>query len=173
MCVHLCFRFPYDVFDRIWTPYNNDEDFNRLNTTLTVDADNHTEYQPAAIVMETAFVPKNASRSFSLSWEPADKNTQYYMYLHFAEVVKLQRNQFRGFNISYNGEYWKGPVIPDYLHTSSIYSTNPLGFPENEHNFTFSRIENSTLPPILNAVEIYFKINISELESDQGDGMSI
>lgn len=171
LCECLCFRFPYDVFDRIWLPVNNDNYFNRLSTSLTVDV-NQTENQPPAIVMETTIVPKNASNPFSLTWETDDENTQYYAYLYFAELVELKRHQFRGFNISHNGKYWKGPVIPAYLNTSSIYNIKPLD-PEKQHNLTFTRIENSTLPPIFNAVEIYSNTEISELETDQGDGMLI
>lgn len=148
LCECLCFRFPYDVFDRIWLPVNNDNYFNRLSTSLTVDV-NQTENQPPAIVMETTIVPKNASNPFSLTWETDDENTQYYAYLYFAELVELKRHQFRGFNISHNGKYWKGPVIPAYLNTSSIYNIKPLD-PEKQHNLTFTRIENSTLPPIFN-----------------------
>ncbi|XP_038897470.1 putative leucine-rich repeat receptor-like protein kinase At2g19210 [Benincasa hispida] len=166
---NISYRFPYDVFDRIWHPSNNDKYFDRLNTSSIVDV-NHTENQPAAVVMGTTIIPKNVSRSFSLMWESTDENTQYYVYLYFAELIKLhRRKQFRGFNINHNGKYWKGPVIPKYLNTSSIYDIKPLEFPEKQHSLTFTRIENSTLPPIFNAAEIYSKIEISELESDQGN----
>ncbi|XP_038897469.1 probable LRR receptor-like protein kinase At1g51890 [Benincasa hispida] len=164
---NISYRFPSDVFDRIWLPANNDKYFDRLSTPLAVDV-HQTENQPPAIVMETTIVPKNASDPFSLTWKTDDETTQYYVYLYFAELVKLKRNQFRGFNVIHNGKYWKGPVIPDYLNASSIYNIEPLD-PENQHNLTFTRSENSTLPPIFNAVEIYSNIEISELESDQGD----
>ncbi|KAL0562297.1 hypothetical protein IC582_002749 [Cucumis melo] len=163
------YRYPYDVFDRIWYAVNNDEYFIRLNTSLTINADGRNEYHPAAIVMETAITPKNSSQSINFKLESHDENTQYYIYLHFAELVKLQRKQFRGFNISHNGQYWDGPIIPDYLYPSSYYKTKPLEFPQKQHNFSFFRTENSTLPPIINALEIYFRIEISELESDQED----
>ncbi|TYK03867.1 putative leucine-rich repeat receptor-like protein kinase [Cucumis melo var. makuwa] len=163
----ISYRFPYDVFDRIWLPVNNDKYFDRLSTSLTVDV-NQSENQPPAIVMETTIVPKEASSPFSLIWETNDENIQYYAYLYFAELVKLKRNQFRGFSISHNGNYWKGPIIPDYLNTSSIYNIKPLD-PGKQHELTLTRIENSTLPPIFNAAEIYSNIEILELESDQGD----
>lgn len=165
------FRFPYDVFDRIWPPINNDKYYDRLSTSLTVDV-NQSENQPPAIVMETTIVPKNASRPFFFIWETGDENIQYYAYLYFAELVKLKPKQFRGFNISHNGNYWEGPIVPDYLSTSSIYNIKPLD-PGKHHNLTLTQIENSTLPPIFNAVEIYSNIEILELESDQGDGMLI
>lgn len=173
VCVRLRFRYPYDVFDRIWYPYNEYAFYRQLNTSLTVDANGHNNHHPAAIVMETAITPKNASQSIDLWWESDDENTQYYIYFHFAELEKLQRKQFRGFNISHNGQYWDGPIIPDYLYTSTIYSNSPLKFPQRQHNFSFFQTENSTLPPIINALEIYFKIQVSELESDPRDGMMI
>ncbi|XP_023000308.1 LRR receptor-like serine/threonine-protein kinase IOS1 [Cucurbita maxima] len=165
---NVSYRYPYDVFDRIWSPFNN-KNFRQLNTSLTIDAKDHTLHHPAAIVMGTAITPKNATQSIELWWESDDENTQYYIYLHFAELVELQPKQFRGFNISHNGEYWGGPIVPDYLYTSSIYSTKPLGFPQKQHKFSFFRTENSTLPPIINGLEVYYQIQVSELESDQGD----
>lgn len=123
--------------------------------------------------MQTALATKSTSGTFTLYWVPADENTQYYMYLYFAELEKLQRKQFRGFNVSHNEKYWKGPIIPDYLHTSISYSIEPIEFPAKQHNISFSKIKNSTLPPTLNALEIYSKIEISELQSDHEDGMLI
>lgn len=170
MRVPLCFRYPYDVFDRIWYPFHDDDYFIQLNTSLTVNVDGHNKYHPAAIVMETAIAPKNTSSSINLWWKSDDENIQYYIYFHFAELIKLPRKQFRGFNISHNGKYWDGPIIPDYLYPSSYYKTKPLEFPQKQHNLSFFRTDNSTLPPIINALEVYFRIEISELESDQEDG---
>ncbi|XP_038898023.1 probable LRR receptor-like serine/threonine-protein kinase At1g51880 [Benincasa hispida] len=166
---NVSYRYPYDVFDRTWHPFNDDKDYIRLSTSLTIDADGHNKHHPAAKVMETAMTPKNASQSIDLRWESDDENNQYYIYLHFAELVKLQRKQFRGFNISHNGQYWGGPIIPDYLYTSSIYSIRPLKFPQKQHSFSFFKTENSTLPPIINGLEVYLQIEISELESDHED----
>lgn len=167
----LCFfRFPDDVYDRIWEGYNRD-DYAQLNTFDTVDADGSNIYHPAAIVMETAATPKNGTKYLNFSWNSINESDEFYVYMHFAELEKLQSNQFRGFNITHNGNYWDGPIIPDYLSTTTTYSIQPSVPPSSKHQFSFFPVENSTLPPIINGLEIYLVVEISELESNKGDGM--
>lgn len=165
----VCFcRFPDDVYDRMWDGYN-DSDNVQLSTFGTVAVSNI--YHPPSIVMETAATPKKGMKYLNFSWEPIKESDQFYVYMHFAELEKLQSNQFRGFNITHNGDYWDGPIIPDYLSTITTYSIRPSVPPSSEHQFSFIPIENSTHPPIINALEIYLVMDISELESNEGDGM--
>lgn len=163
------FRFPYDVYDRIWERYNGD-DYAQLSTSDTVDANGHNNYHPAAIVMETAATPKKG-RYLNFSWDSNYESDQFYVYLHFAELEKLQTNQSRGFNITYNGDYWYGPIIPGYLSTTTIYTIEPSEMSSLQHQLSLFPIENSTLPPIINGLEIYLVMEISELESNKEDGM--
>lgn len=123
--------------------------------------------------MGTAATQKDVNKPIEIEWEPEDENTQYYVYMHFAEVVDLKANKsFRGFNVTYNESFWYGPLIPPPLSTITLYSTGPITtVPTKKHLFSFVPIENSTLPPIINAIEIYSVINLSELTSDQGDGI--
>lgn len=121
--------------------------------------------------MGTAAIRIDTKKPMEIWWEPEDENTQYYVYMHFAEVENLQANQSRGFNVTYNGSFWYGPLIPNYLSTITLYNRGPLPTPNKKHLFSFIQIENSTRPPIINAMEIYSVIDLSELTSDQGDGI--
>ena len=49
--------------------------------------------------MSTAATPINDSASLKFHWEPEDATSKYYIYMHFAEVVKLKANQSRSFNV--------------------------------------------------------------------------
>lgn len=121
--------------------------------------------------MGTAAIRINTSKPLEIWWEPEDINTKYHVYLHFTEVVDLHENQTRGFNITYNGDYWYGPLIPAYLYTTTIFIQRPLPVPTKKHLFSLVPIENSTLPPIINAVEVYSAIDLLEPASNQGDGI--
>ncbi|KAG6665186.1 hypothetical protein CIPAW_02G143700 [Carya illinoinensis] len=170
-------KYPYDVHDRRWTPYNSSEwtdyiwspstDLKDLSTELTID-NSKSDYKPASVAMNTAITPVNESAPMGfIDWEPDNKNTQIYIYMHFAEVVKLEPNQFRSFNITLNGKHWYGPVVPNYLSTTTVYSTGPET--GGTYNFSMVKAEGSTLPPILNAVEIYYVKDFLQSETDQED----
>lgn len=157
-----------DVFDRLWDPYNDDV-WTQLSTSRTIEAN---DYQVPTTVMSTASTPKNANASMNFSWEPLDKTSQYYVYMHFAELQQLKANQYRSFNITLNGELFYGPFVPEYLSTSTVYNPSAL-LPAENYSLSFLKTENSTLPPIINAIEIYTLKNFSQLETDEDDVVAI
>ncbi|KAB1218466.1 hypothetical protein CJ030_MR3G026346 [Morella rubra] len=160
------YRYPYDVYDRLWLPYNFYQ-WKDLSTSLTIDSQSHNYYQPPSVVMSTASTPINDSAPMQLYWEGDDPTTQYYIYMHFAEVVKLQPNQSRSFNITINGKPWYGPLVPDYLYTTSVFSTSAMS--GGKYVISLFKTESSTLPPIINAFELYSVKDLSQSETAQDD----
>uniref|UniRef100_A0A9I9DVD9 non-specific serine/threonine protein kinase n=1 Tax=Cucumis melo TaxID=3656 RepID=A0A9I9DVD9_CUCME len=159
------YRFPDDPYDRVWEIYK-DNNYAPLSTLDSVVTDNLE--QTPAVVMQTAATSKKGIQYLNFSWDSRNLSDEFYAYLYFAELEKLQSNQFRGFNITYD-EYITGPIIPKYLGT--IEDTSFL-FPlttTSRHQISIFPIDNSTLPPIINALEIYIMMKISEIESYNGD----
>ncbi|XP_022144056.1 LRR receptor-like serine/threonine-protein kinase IOS1 [Momordica charantia] len=161
------YRFPDDIHDRFWVPFSWYE-WTSISTMLAIDSGQNNYYQPGSAVMGTAAIRINTSKPLEIWWESDDENTQYYVFMHFAEVEDLKANQTRGFNITYNGNLWYGPLIPN-LYTTTIFNPLPSRVPTKKHLFSLVPIENSTLPPIINAIEIYSPLDLSELASNQGD----
>ncbi|XP_062008518.1 probable LRR receptor-like protein kinase At1g51890 isoform X3 [Rosa rugosa] len=169
------YRYPFDVLDRFWNVFNDFDYWKQLNsstdsdvsTTMPSESDHYI--QLPFVVMSTASTPKNANGSLNNFWPPEadDKNADYYIYMHFAEVERLQPNQSRQFNITVNGDHFYGPFVPTYFKTNTIY--NPKALKGGLNNVTISRTENSSLPPILNAFEIYVLKEFSELETNHED----
>ena len=120
--------------------------------------------------MSTASTPKNVSAPLELSWYTENATSEYYIYMHFSEVVKLKANQSRSFNITINGKHCFGPFTPKYLHTITVYTRSILEIAP-KYDFLISKIENSTLPPIINAIEIYSGIDLSQSGTYKQDGM--
>ncbi|XP_048443127.1 LRR receptor-like serine/threonine-protein kinase IOS1 [Pyrus x bretschneideri] len=146
------YRYPYDIHDRFWSYLENQGAWTNLNTSSTINSE--FEYQPPSIVMGTAATPNTSNRSLNIFWEPDTE--VYHVYLHFAEVGKLQPNQSRQFNITTNGELCNGTLAPDYLSTTTIFCTaESLSGSRVQNNLSIIKTGNSTLPPILNAYEIY------------------
>ncbi|KAG6665183.1 hypothetical protein CIPAW_02G143400 [Carya illinoinensis] len=159
-------RYKDDKFDRIGSA----ESFSvwtSLSTPLIVNAGQNT-YEPPSVVMSTAATTKDANTSLDFYWDvPPNDNSGYYIYMHFAEVEELKANQYRAFNVNLNGNFWYGPVVPYYLYDFTVYSQSALT--GGRYNFSLTRTENSTLPPIINAVEIYEVIQLLQTETDQED----
>ncbi|KAL6144572.1 hypothetical protein ACLB2K_055264 [Fragaria x ananassa] len=162
------YRYPKDIHDRFWDPYEDvDNVWFTLNTSSTVDFDDHNLYEPASVVMSTAATAKNATDPLMLRWDPpVDANdTKYYVYMHFAEI-EVQANESRWQYITNNGKPYMESFAASYLYTTTIYSTKPQ---RGSQNFSIIKAENSTLPPSINGLEIYTLKEFLELETNQDD----
>ncbi|XP_060672566.1 LRR receptor-like serine/threonine-protein kinase IOS1 [Ziziphus jujuba] len=160
------YRYPYDIFDRLWLPYSYSK-WTQITTNATIDSGSHNSYQPASIVMNTAATPIDATAPMEFYWVPSDPSLEFFVYMHFAELHKMKANESRAFNINCNGKLLYGPLSPDYLYTTTIFTPTSL----TAENFTFSlvQLDNSTLPPILNGLEVYTLIDFSQSETEKDD----
>lgn len=116
--------------------------------------------------MSTAAMPKSENTSLEY-WLPNDTTSQYFVYLHFAEIEKLLPNQSREFTVSYNGQLFE-PNSPKYLHSKTVYSGSGLVGGER---LIISKTANSTHPPILSAIEVYLAIEFLQSDTHEIDGM--
>nr|XP_025677933.1 probable LRR receptor-like protein kinase At1g51890 [Arachis hypogaea] len=154
---NLTYRYEDDPYDRIWEPYWDDK-WTQLSSGFSSDNLIQNDFKVPAVVMETAATPKNATASLDFQWEDdyADNNEtqhQYYFYLHFAEFRKLEENQTSSFNISLNDVPWvRRELVYGIAYTR--YTTSPLFGHKNFH-ISIIRAESSSVPPIINALEIY------------------
>ena len=144
----------------------------QLSSTLSKDDLTQNDYKLPAIIMLTAATPTNPSASFNFLSFPlvnANVNEQYYVFMHFHEVEKLAANETRAFNVTVNGKHWYGPIEPPYGKTTTIFSPSALS-EATAYLFSLVRTEASTLPPIINAVEVYRVKYFSQSETLQDDG---
>ncbi|KAL5575492.1 hypothetical protein UlMin_017191 [Ulmus minor] len=158
-------RYRKDVFDRIWFPKNY-ESWDVLNNSNIIVETNG--YKPPSIVMNTAVTPKNINDSLGSYWSTDDEEIQeFYIYFQFAELQKLSKKQTREFTIFINDTMLYGPIVPKYSSVTTIYSTKP----ERGSYFEIwiNKTKKSTLPPILNAYEIYRLKHLLQSETDQDD----
>nr|GMD52085.1 LRR receptor-like serine/threonine-protein kinase IOS1 [Ipomoea batatas] len=165
-------RYPEDKRDRIWYP-SVGEDLIPLIPTPPPQNPNQliaeNSYEVPSIVMGTALSANDTAGAYlELSWEPDDPNTNYYVYLHFAELTRLQPNQTRAFKISKNDKLWYDePVSPVYWSTTTIFMPSPAS--EVKWKFELVKTQHSTLQPIINAVEIYAVKRFLKSQTRQSD----
>ncbi|CAN8288256.1 unnamed protein product [Cochlearia groenlandica] len=159
-------RYDEDINDRIWIPYL-DNKTSTLTTNSTVDTSNF--YNVPQLVAKTAATPANKTHPLTLEWTlDDDVNAQSYIYMHFAEIQNLKPNETREFNITYNGgKNWFNYFRPRKLEIITIYNPRAVSSPDGKFNFTFAMTGNSTLPPLLNGLEVYKVLDLVELETKQ------
>ncbi|KAG4947684.1 hypothetical protein JHK87_043691 [Glycine soja] len=162
------YRYNYDVYDRYWS-YGNINEWKILSASITADSldQSQDDFKVPAIVLSTAITPLNASAPLVILWEPEHQTEQFYVYMHFTEIEELAKNQTREFNITLNGKSWFTNLSPQYQGVTTIRSKS--GTSGKIIIFSLEMTENSTLPPIINAIEIYKVIEFQQSDTYQGD----
>lgn len=140
-----------------------------ISTDLLVDTRN--TYDVPQAVAKTACVPANASQPLIFDWTLDNNISKSYVYMHFAEIQTLKDGEIREFNITYNGgQNMYSYFRPDKLEISTLFLITPLSSPDGNFSFSFTKTGNSTLPPLINGLEIYKSLDLLELETDQDEG---
>ncbi|KAG4961510.1 hypothetical protein JHK87_038143 [Glycine soja] len=162
------YRYKDDVYDRFWNTCDFDEDWTPvLNASIPADSLEQNDYEPPAIVLSTAVTPANVSVPLVIKWVPQDPTDQFYVYMHFLEIQVLATNQTRQFSITENGKTWFQNFSPANLVVGTIYSTKAVSGKQIKYSLEMTK--NSTLPPIISAIEIYRVIDFQQSDTFQGD----
>ncbi|KAL0864378.1 hypothetical protein Bca101_043496 [Brassica carinata] len=160
-------RYDEDIHDRGWNAFTDNETAS-ISTDLPIDTSNF--YDMPQAVMKTAAIPANASKTWYLWWTLDDISAQSYVYMHFAEIQTLKASDVREFNITYNGGLrWYSYMRPPKLSISTIFNPSAVSSSDGKFNFTFTMTGNSTLPPLINALEIYTVSDVTQLGTDKDE----
>ncbi|XBJ06922.1 hypothetical protein VPH35_012507 [Triticum aestivum] len=171
-------RYPDDPHDRLWYPWFDATIWAEISTTERVYGVGDDLFEVPWKVMQTAIVTRNASENIWFGWESLDAEPRdddpsrpgYIAILHFAELQLLNASngELRQFYINLNDELaYPTGFTPEHLISNAIYDTKPSR--HSGYNFSINATANSTLPPILNAVEVYYVIPTTNLGTDSQD----
>jgi len=141
-----------------------------LSTNLPVDTSSNS-YNVPQNVANSAIIPAEATHPLNIWWDLQNINAPSYVYMHFAEIQNLKANDIREFNITYNGgQVWESSIRPHNLSITTISSPTALNSSDGFFNFTFTMTTTSTLPPLINALEVYTLVENLLLETYQDEG---
>ncbi|EOA39342.1 hypothetical protein CARUB_v10012386mg [Capsella rubella] len=161
-------RYDEDLYDRVWVPYSQNETV-PISTEQLVDTSANS-YNVPQNVANSAIIPAKATHPLNIWWDLRNINAQSYIYMHFAEIQDLKSNETREFNITYNGgEVWGSNFRPHNLSITTMFSPTALSSSDGLFNFTFTMTQNSTLPPLINALEVYTVVDNLLLETYQDE----
>ncbi|CAN8321492.1 unnamed protein product [Cochlearia groenlandica] len=164
--------YPDDVNDRIWSPNTPGKNSALLTTNLRVNISN--DYDLPQPIMTTALTPINDSiATLEVSFTLETPTSQFYTFLHFAEIKTLQANETREFNVTMNGIVTLGTYSPKFLTMQTVFSRAPKQCDGGKCLLKLVKTSRSTLPPLINAIEAYTVIDFSQLETNGDEVVAI
>ncbi|RCV16865.1 hypothetical protein SETIT_3G172800v2 [Setaria italica] len=171
-------RYPDDPRDRLWLPLFDATLWDVMSTTDRVQNLNNDKFEAPSKVMQTAIIPRNASNNITFFWgstpQPRDPTPGYIVIMHFSELHLLTGNAVREFFLETNDVVWRSSLgfRPDYLLSDAFYTTAPLPAAAR-YTVNINATANSTLPPFINAVEVYSVISTANAATDSSDVSAI
>nr|CAB3462379.1 unnamed protein product [Digitaria exilis] len=166
------FRYPFDPYDRLWESYGDIDAWTNITSSTAVDISNISSFHRPSKILWSAATPLNGTR-MDFTWGVDDSinndNTSYLLMLYFAEVQRLPSNALRQFDILVDNATWNGSqgYSPKYLSAELVKRMVPGS---SQHTVSLVATTDATLPPILNALEIYSVLPMTELATNGADG---
>ncbi|MQM06845.1 hypothetical protein Taro_039671 [Colocasia esculenta] len=166
-------RYPDDPYDRIWYTPDSQTGWKPIssNSTAQVKPEPSGEFPVPSAVMGTAVTITSFSGrlNFTVASSLGDK---IYLMMHFAELQQLRANESRVFDVYYtNTDLWFKAYRPKYLQAGVLYTSKPGE--GGTYTYSLAATGNSTLPPILNALEVYTLQQMTQLPTDERDVTAI
>ncbi|CAN8254977.1 unnamed protein product [Cochlearia groenlandica] len=164
-------RYPKDVYDRAWVPYF-DTEWTQISTTKNVSNKNH--YDPPQGALKVAATPTNSTASLMINWSLENPDDQIYLYRHFAEIQVVKAIDTREFDCVLNGETINTqPFSPKYLEIQTMLTTIPRECKGGICRMELIKTRRSTLPPLLNAFEVYSVLQLPQSETSENEAVAM
>ncbi|VAH79593.1 unnamed protein product [Triticum turgidum subsp. durum] len=165
---NLIVRYPSDPHDRVWKVLANLRSWNPTNTTGTVRYVAGDQFEvPSAVMQTAATVDDGFSLRFYWDAYESNKELDYFAVLHMAELRRLNSSEARICEVYLNNGLWYSkPFSPEFRYSSSMFG---MVTGSVEYSFRIEPTANSTLPPLLNALEIYVMVPTAERATHGGD----
>ncbi|KAI3940682.1 hypothetical protein MKW98_030001 [Papaver atlanticum] len=150
-------RYPEDSFDRIWASIGPEVNANYTRiTSNSPSIDVSIDDKPPEVVLRTALLRANASENL-MEIRVSDPKIFVQYNAYFSEVIKLNSSQKRSFNLVVNNDPDSivGPVVPPYGRALEVRISNITSSANFSYWIDFVPTDDSTLPPLINALEWY------------------
>ncbi|KAM0828338.1 hypothetical protein ACQ4PT_067619 [Festuca glaucescens] len=173
----LIVRYPDDPHDRIWYPMVDMTRWTEISTTQKAQSRDNDFFEAPSVVLQTAIRPRNASHNLEFTWSseptPMDPSPGYIVILHFAELQILPGNAVRQLNVVLNDKPWYTTgFTTEYLYDTVAYNTQPFQY-NSRYNLNVEASGNATLPPFINAIEVFSVFPTTNIGSDSQDVSAI
>ncbi|XP_057781678.1 probable LRR receptor-like serine/threonine-protein kinase At1g05700 [Salvia miltiorrhiza] len=147
-------RFPDDPYDRQWARDTFMNGTIQVTSDARLSSDIQTVDKPPLAVLKTAVTAPtlNSTIDFYLALSKSF-NSSVYANWYFSEVTRLGPNQTRSFAFYKDNVAFSTPFSPPYENCTGKFVSN-ISISAN-NTFSLVANENSTLPPLVNAMEVF------------------
>lgn len=145
-------RFSDDSYDRIWTREAGGNGLREVSSDALISVPGLADEPPPA-VLRNAVTPISPNSSLPLFMGFPPFEVPVYLNWYFSEVTKLEPNQTRSFRLFMGNLSISEPILPIFGNFTELYVSNLTV----SSNTTFSLVpsNDSTLPPLINAMEVF------------------
>lgn len=155
-------RYPQDVYDRLWSGYQCDMlgyNNSRLVSTNAASTESNDDdpYNLPQSLLQTACRARNSTSPLEYTWTPDETWSRFYFCFHFAEIEKLEAGQFREMRIVLNDVHTitESVKLLQYLRPHTFCSKGYVVIPNQLNKLSIYATSQSSLPPILNGLEVF------------------
>uniref|UniRef100_A0A0E0M0A3 non-specific serine/threonine protein kinase n=1 Tax=Oryza punctata TaxID=4537 RepID=A0A0E0M0A3_ORYPU len=165
-------RYPDDPYDRIWWLPQSTSGLIKISTRSLISRYTDDVYEVPVAVLKTAATTSSTSTALNFLWAAPtgwDAAPGYLIGLHFTD---FQQDQLREFDIYYNKDLWNvnnEKTKPPYLLANYINGSTPYTSDNALYNISLVATNASVLPPMLNAIEIYYQVQQDEKMTSSED----
>ncbi|XP_042964763.1 uncharacterized protein At1g24485-like [Carya illinoinensis] len=145
-------RYPDDPYDRLWTNYAAGQSAEILTSDAAIDVST-SEDQPPQAVLQNAYATTSTSLGPMLDTELPAGVGSVYVVMYFSEVTRLDSTQKRSIQIYIDNNPYLDPIIPPYGSVLEVSITNVVA--SLSTRFSVQATPDSSLPPLINAYEVY------------------
>lgn len=124
--------------------------------------------RPPQAVLQNAITASVASSSIILNTNFVDSDKLMYINFYFSEVTQLDSTELRSFRIFANNQSFSKPIVPTYANVTELYATNFTV--SSKTTLSLVPTPDSTLAPLINAMEIFYISDVMTKGTDSNDG---
>ncbi|BFG34248.1 hypothetical protein CerSpe_205220 [Prunus speciosa] len=146
-------RYPSDDFDRIWDAVEVGNGLVKV-TTDAQTIDTSVPDQPPVAAFQYGITTSKTSEAILLVTDLPPVEVPIYIIMYFSEVTVLDSTQTRSFEIYIDGKSHFDPIVPVYGSVVEMSITNISA--SSNTSFSLVATSDSTLPPLINAMEVYY-----------------
>lgn len=151
------FRYPDDMYDRIWSPMPGGNGLIPVsNEALFINSNGGDN--PPEKVLKNAITTSNTSEFIQLGTGGFPTfEVPAYMTMYFSEVTQLadsNSSQKRSFTVYNGNESFSSIISPPYGNFTEMFLSNITV--SSNTTFYLVATPDSTLPPLINAMEIFY-----------------
>lgn len=164
------FRAPDDVYDRMWVPAAIGNGLNKV-TSDALFIDVNVADDPPQAAVQNAITTSSTSEYIILGTKflPTE-GVSVYINLYFSEVSQLDSSQNRSFLLYIDNKPQSATIVPPYGSVSEFYISNMTA--SSNTSLSLVATNDSTLPPLINAMEVFLISDPLTDGTNSNDGWS-